>query len=238
MVCWKALDGDHVFMSFDRSSENDWCISTVFVSVQESWHSWFCVGVCMCVHTHVDTVGIMTCHHCTLLLATKAALFCPGSENYRGSVARVASWNLLSNLAFWNKTHFVCLQPKMCDVRIMQWKWYLIFCRIWQWEHECKEVGGVWFCWGETERGNYAGSLLQMDRQREPGTDISRLQDINIVKAGLIPGQESWIWRGKWWYFNVPFVSCVLIMRDCTLVDQEKRPASGLSGQRDCISHN
>lgn len=48
-----------------------------------------CECVCVC------TVDILTCHHRMLLHATKAVLFGPWSNNYRVSLASVASWNLL-----------------------------------------------------------------------------------------------------------------------------------------------
>lgn len=94
----------------------------------------------------------------------------------------------LSNLTFWNKTHFVCLQPKMCIVRIVPWKRCLIFCRIWQEQHECEEVGGVWLCWGGTGKEVCTCWLTCADGRTGRGTDISRPAVINIVKAELIPG--------------------------------------------------
>lgn len=85
MVCPGKSLMEIIFRSFHLRT--DWCVSTAFVIVLESWH--LCVSVCVC------TVDILTCHHRMLLHATKAVLFGPWSNNYRVSLASVASWNLL-----------------------------------------------------------------------------------------------------------------------------------------------
>lgn len=73
---------------------------------------------------------------------------------------------------------------------MVPWKRCLIYCRFWQEQHECEEVGGVWLCWGGTGKEVCTRWLTSAGGQteRDPGTDISRVAVINIVKAELIPG--------------------------------------------------
>lgn len=123
----------------------------------------------------------------------------------------------LSNVTFGNKTHFVCLQPELCCVQI-----YALgrsFDILQKLTARARVRGsGRGLTW---LRRWIAHAGTDGRTETEPGTDICRRQVINIVRAALIPGQESQMWREKL-MFCVAFVRRVSIIGHRTAVAQKK----------------